>query len=411
MSSLVCLLLCGAFFTCASAMETAIDTEATGTLTVSYAYGTDADLENNLVLPGVSFRLYRVAAVDEKGIWSLIGAFADCGVTNEQLNSLEHAQDINAVVNTLAFWITEKELKPDEENRDHEKETESQNTENAQPMQNNMELENNIQPESPQTDIRAAQEVLTNEAGVAVFENLQTGLYLLTSDSLTDKNMVYSNSPSLVSIPSVSSAGTGWEYEITVNAKAEAVSLSQDPQPDTDEPPEEPTETETEPSTGAMTESSGETSPEPSTEPATEPETSPTTGSTSETTITESPNETMTEPSTEAITEHQTAAAAEPQTESVSEQSTDTSIDMSTGAYFEPAAELSSDIRFVTEYSTEVVSSTEIVTDVKIESWAESETTDAVQTGDDTPVMEWLVLLCTAFGILAAGMWRRRQNE
>ncbi len=382
-----CLLLCGMFCTHAMAMGISIDTEATGTLTVSYAYGTDSESENNLALSGVCFRIYRVASVSEDGTCSLTADFADSGVTDTQLNSLEHAQDVDAVVDTLVAWIKEKtpETEKDSGEPESETETEEKSTESGQ------EKPRTANSTGTQTGITASQESVTDETGTAVFENLQTGVYLLIGDSLTAETVVYSNSPSLASIPSANPEGTGWEYEITIVAKAEAASVSQDPDPGTDEPAEEPTEAATEASTGTTTEPTTEpstgTTTEPSTEAVTEPQTE---GSTT----TEPSTETVTEPQTEASTE----AATDAQTEAAGESPT--------GAYIEPVTE-SSDWSS-SEYSTE------IVTDTKTENGsAESETTDtnAVQTGDDTPIMAWLLLLCGAFAVLAAGMWHRRQSE
>ncbi|MCD7715404.1 MAG: hypothetical protein LUI39_02985, partial [Lachnospiraceae bacterium] len=257
MGCLFCLLLCGLFYTSAAATEEAVNPETTGTLTVSYTFGTDAEAGNNLALPGVCFRLYRIASISANGTYSLTDEFADSGLTNEQLNSLEKAHDVTAVVNTLVSWLNDDSSETDSGTKT-ETEAESLQTENADPETEDADYQTDTESIKylvTQTAIAAAKEARTDENGTAVFTELQTGLYLLAGESLTIGEKIYTNSATLVSIPSLKADETGWNYDVTVNAKAEENIV----EPETEEPTEQPTEPPTEEPTEEQTELPTET--------------------------------------------------------------------------------------------------------------------------------------------------------
>ncbi|MCD7745427.1 MAG: hypothetical protein LUI13_09130 [Lachnospiraceae bacterium] len=216
------LLLSSVFGMRTTAMETGIDTEAAGTLTVSYRYGTDSDADKNLPLPGAVFRIYRVAAYDANGVLSLTPEFQACGVTNEQLNSMEHAQDWNARIETLVQYIGTA---------------------------------------GTESGTSVYQSAKTDENGAAVFSNLKTGLYLLTVDDLTLGQTSYAGSPALVSVPSANEEGTAWEYEVAVSVKPEATTETEsENEPETSAKATEPaktTEASTEPEESAETAAEG----------------------------------------------------------------------------------------------------------------------------------------------------------
>ncbi|MCC8045992.1 MAG: hypothetical protein LIP12_10905 [Clostridiales bacterium] len=383
---LICLLVCGLFCMRAAATEEAIDTEALGSLTVSYTFGTDADTQKNLALSGVLFQLYRVAGVSADGTYTITSEFADSGVTDSQLNDMEHAQDVTQVMSLLEAWMggtvsgTETENDSDmgtnsdseikkENDTDTEGET-SSGTEKAKAVSGQ---------ESTQNRVSVCQEAVTDESGMVVFVDLQTGLYLLIAEDLTEGEVLYSNSSALISIPSVSSTGTGWEYTITVNAKAEATIISSDPEPDT----EALTEASTEPSTEAVTENLTEVETEPPTENSTE-------------TGTEPPTENSTEAESELSTENSTEAGTEPLTESSTEAETESATENSTEAETELPTENSNET--AAESSTNAV--TDAQTEISAESSSEAETAEAVQTGDTTPLVTSLLVMLGAFGVI-----------
>ncbi|MCD7883016.1 MAG: hypothetical protein LUI87_04810 [Lachnospiraceae bacterium] len=417
---LVCLLLCGLFCARAAAVEEAIDTEALGSLTVSYAYGTDADAQKNLALSGVLFRLYRVAEVSADGVYTLTPEFENSGVTDSQLNGMNHARSVTEVQELLVSWMGEN--------------ASGSAAASATETAANALLDG----ESPQIRVSAYQEAMTDENGTAVFENLQTGLYLLTAEDLTDGEVLYSSSPSLVSIPSVNSEGTGWEYTVSVNAKAEATVTSLEPESDTEPLTENSTEADTEPLTESsteadtepLTESSTETETEPPTESSTEGETEPPTETSTEA-MSEATTENLTEAGTEPLTENLTEAETEPPTESLTEAGTELPTEISTEAETEPPTEKLTEAgtelptETATESTTEAQTArqteaatepptnaaTDAQTDTASESSSESAPTDAVQTGDTTPLALWLLMMLGASGAFAGCLLHRRNKQ
>ncbi|MCD8347010.1 MAG: hypothetical protein LUD16_03455, partial [Lachnospiraceae bacterium] len=213
-------------------METGIDTNKTGTLTVGYFYGTDSDTEKNTPISGVYFRLYRIAAVSANGVYTLESGFAESGITDEQLNNLAHAKDTTAVIEALVNFLEKVQT---------EQTGQTEQTEETKPEQTEAEQTEPVQRRTAVSAEYQQAKAVTDKSGVARFENLEVGLYLLTADEWIQDELIYSSNPSLVSIPAADDGGNGWEYDVEVNVKAEAVTASQDNDAPSDDPTDDPT--------------------------------------------------------------------------------------------------------------------------------------------------------------------------
>ncbi|MCD8396173.1 MAG: hypothetical protein LUD12_03120 [Lachnospiraceae bacterium] len=379
LTGFLCLLLLCGVCQRAGAMETGIDTSKTdGTLTVSYIYGTDSDTEKNTAISGASFHIYRIAEISSGGVYTLVSGLADSGVTSDQLNQMEHAQEMNNVIEAIASFL---------------------------------EDEKSEQAHRGAASFTEYQQAATDENGVAKFENLEVGLYLLTADEWTQDDVTYNSIPSLVSIPTADDSGTEWEYDVAVSAKVEAVSASlDDEEPSTGSGSDSPEE----PSTG-----SGENPPEePSTgteeKPSEETE-EPTTGETGSDVEPES--EYPAEPDTEPESELPMETNPEPESTSAEETETEgmTESELTTESETTPATEdetdpvTESETAVVTESETTAVNESETASTAS-ETESETSTEAAVQTGDTTPLETWMLVLVFSAGavILLAVQQRRR---
>jgi len=387
LTGFLCLLLLCGVCQRAGAMETGIDTSKTdGTLTVSYIYGTDSDTEKNTAIFGASFHIYRIAEISSGDVYTLVSGLADSGVTSDQLNQMEHAQEMNDVIEAIESFLEEEQ--------------------------------------SEQAHRRAAsfteyQQAATDKNGVAKFENLEVGLYLLTADEWTQDDMTYNSIPSLVSIPTADDSGTEWEYDVAVSAKVEAVSASlDDEEPSTGSGSDTPEEPSTgsgenppeEPSTGSEENPSGGTEEKPSEEPE-----EPTTGETGSDVETES--EYPTEPDTEPVSELPMETNPEPESTPAEETETEetTESELTTESETMPVTEdetdpvTESETAAVTESETTAVNESETASTAS-ETESETSTEAAVQTGDTTPLGTWMLVLVFSAGviILLAVQQRRR---
>lgn len=129
-------------------------------------------------LPGVTVDLTRVADVNETGDYTLAGAFANCPVT---LQGLDTSDAWDAAAQTLAGYAAADAVAP---------------TATAQ----------------------------TDNTGAAAFANLQTGLYLVTMAPVTIDRTTYTFTPFLASLPQLD-ADDAWVYDGTAYPKSEEEQL------------------------------------------------------------------------------------------------------------------------------------------------------------------------------------------
>lgn len=145
-----------------------IDPTKESTITVKYSYGNTNFSNSNAYL-------YKIADLDEYG----------------NLTYTEEFKDINANLKDL----TTSEL-------------------NA--------LTVAIDNEIGQKDIPYISKQVTNSEGLAEFNSLQTGVYLLKIDPVTNKDYQYKVTPTLISLPLYDEVNNGYRYDISVMAKTEA---------------------------------------------------------------------------------------------------------------------------------------------------------------------------------------------
>lgn len=143
----------------------AIATDAVCSLTVNYQY-------ENTPVPGAHFSIYRVAAVDAYGNYSPTPKFTDYPVritenTSEAWN--EYALTFKLLV--LADGVA------------------------------------------------AEAEGITNENGVLVFDELETGLYLVIADKCIYDKYTVIQTPAIVSLPYAQKGSSSWKYDVTVKPK------------------------------------------------------------------------------------------------------------------------------------------------------------------------------------------------
>lgn len=171
------LLLAMAFLLCAipltaSAAEN-IDGEKLCTLTIQFL--DDADGEK-IPLAGARFRLYRVAAVDPEGTYTLTGDFSAYPV---QVNGLD-AEGWRQLTSTLLNFVSAD-------------------------------------------DLAAMDTGLTGEDGRLRFpsqaEKLMPGLYLVYADPVKQGNLICRAEAFMVSLPGLDADGANWLYDVSVQVK------------------------------------------------------------------------------------------------------------------------------------------------------------------------------------------------
>lgn len=151
-----------------AALAGPVETARTCSLTLSHLVrGED---NQSLPLSGVVFRLYRVGDMSEDVVFSLTGDFTDCGVDLKGLD----ADGWNAAASTLAAYA---------------------------------------QAHQPRQTAR------TDSAGLAFFEGLPTGLYLLVGEDAKVGEATYRVAPFLVSLPGWED---GWVYDVDANTKPDS---------------------------------------------------------------------------------------------------------------------------------------------------------------------------------------------
>lgn len=142
--------------------------EQKSTLTIHYQH-------DNIILSNVEFYLYHVADLNDN-IYELSGDFEDCPV---DLNEL--MEDSTNAASTLAAYVQTYNLTPSKQQK-------------------------------------------TSENGVAVFDTLDAGLYLVIGEDCTQGDVVYKTTPFLVSLPYYDQAEDQLHYDITAEPKSTDVS-------------------------------------------------------------------------------------------------------------------------------------------------------------------------------------------
>lgn len=160
-----------ALFCGVSVQAANIDTDRICSLTVYDLYGTEEDPVSN-----VEFSVSKVASVSYQGVYSLEPAYQSCGVTDDDINSTNHASDLSDMIEKLKT-----------------------------------------------VSGQGAKEAATDEKGKVVFENLTVGLYLITAEDMETDSGIYSSSASLAAIPGLENED--WLYDVTIFVKTEKTAL------------------------------------------------------------------------------------------------------------------------------------------------------------------------------------------
>lgn len=155
---LLCLALCLLLPLCAFAERVDIDHPASLTLRVAYG---------GAGLPGASFEVFRVAEMDSDARFTMLSGYTAGGV------------DINKVEGAEAWAALAKRL-------------------------------------AQQAGTPTA-EAVTDQQGIALFEDLESGLYLVVGQPLEKNNYVYEYAPFMVSVPGKTDGK--WQYEATADVK------------------------------------------------------------------------------------------------------------------------------------------------------------------------------------------------
>jgi len=176
-------------------VSAAVDTSHASSINLNYQYD-EKSIENAVV------SLYRIASVDENGIYSYIGSFAG---RTEDLNNLSAS-----ATRTLASSLSE-EIEEDNIAYDYQKNT--------------------------------------SRTGTVKFDNLTPGVYLILTDEVSDEEQKYVTLPFFVSLPQVENGA--YVYDVPVDVKIEAMplpspspSISPDPsaKPSPSNEPDDPNE-------------------------------------------------------------------------------------------------------------------------------------------------------------------------
>lgn len=145
-----------------------IDTTRTSTVNIKYSYG-DTNFNNKKAY------LYKIADINAEGELIYTEKFTDLELNLDNLTSSE----LNALT---------------------------------------VKISNQIE----QQDIPHTHEQVTNAEGLAEFNSLQTGIYLLKIDTVTNKDYQYKAIPMLISIPLYDEVNKQYKYDLSIIAKTEA---------------------------------------------------------------------------------------------------------------------------------------------------------------------------------------------
>lgn len=162
-----------------------IDDKHNASLTISYK-------DNDKVISGAEFKLFRVADISDTGGYTLSGDFASYSVSFENLTNVGWTD----LAGTLAIYAERDNIKP---------------------------LETGV----------------TNSGGKLTFTGKSVGLYLVTGNKCSLGKYVYTPEPFLVSLPSLDVNNT-WEYNVTSEPKFSSENPSSPDDPNTPNNPNPP---------------------------------------------------------------------------------------------------------------------------------------------------------------------------
>ena len=174
-SLLLCLLLSLFICTTSALAYDRIDTKRAVALTINVTQDDPEHEGQTISLPGVAFRLYRIADVDETASYTMARAFVGCNVN---FNDIEDASDMRAAAELLQMYITRR-------------------------------------------GVPASASAVSNASGRLTFKLSRPGLFLVLGESMESEGYVYRFSPIVVSLPQLED-GT-WKYEQVTELKMERV--------------------------------------------------------------------------------------------------------------------------------------------------------------------------------------------
>lgn len=154
------------FMAFAAEAATFVDTEAPGSLTLTYSYDSEA-------FPELPVRIYRVAEVSKYGDFTLTGAFAELPV---EVNQVKTQEEWRKVASTLSSYVTSLAIPAD-------------------------------------------REALTDEEGSVSFTQLPLGLYLVESVRAERENGYCQFDCFVISIPDLNDSDE-WVYDVVAKPKS-----------------------------------------------------------------------------------------------------------------------------------------------------------------------------------------------
>lgn len=162
----LCLLLCGIFFSLPVSAYTGINIQKPASLGIHFG-------SEGISFPGVTFRLYKVADMSEGAVFTLTGEFADYPVQLEGVDGINWRD----MAETLSAYVIKDK-------------------------------------------IPSLKEGITDGDGQLEFLDLEVGLYLLLGEDYVGDIYVYSPMPQLFLLPYQMESDV-WEYNVILAPKAE----------------------------------------------------------------------------------------------------------------------------------------------------------------------------------------------
>lgn len=145
-----------------------IDTSENSSISLKHTYG-------DKVFSNTNAYIYKIASLDEYGTITYTDNFADLDIDLKNLTT----QELNALSVTLDSKVKQGEIPADLESK-------------------------------------------TNEAGIAQFNSLNPGVYLIKIDTVEDKDYRYKVLPMLISLPLYDEINNQYRYDVAAVSKTEA---------------------------------------------------------------------------------------------------------------------------------------------------------------------------------------------
>lgn len=162
-------------------------------------------------VPGVEFSVFQVAAMDDKGNYSLTKDFADSGI---KVYNLENAEAQLEAAKKTEIYIKEKNIGP-------------------------------------------AQHGVTGDNGELVINGLNKGLYLVLHTGTPGTKLIVKSEPFFVSLPMFETASNSWIYEVTAQPKVTTKEPETESETNPSQPETNPSQPETNPSESETTPGGG----------------------------------------------------------------------------------------------------------------------------------------------------------